>query len=145
MHLKKIFISNNPRKTVQYGKAIARHAKRGDCVFLYGDLGAGKTVMTKGIARGLGVKETVTSPTFTIVNEYAGRIPMYHIDLYRIRNSEVSSLGLEEYLFADGLSVVEWADKLSEKQSHNIINIYIKNTGGKKRIIYVKTKKKHRK
>ena len=97
------------------GEKIGRHLEAGDIVFLFGDLGAGKTTLTQGIARGLGVAkdEYVRSPTFTLVNEYKGKVPVYHIDLYRITSShDLEDLGLEEVFSSEGISIVEWAEKL---------------------------------
>ena len=89
--------------------------KPGDIVLLFGDLGAGKTTLTQGITRGLGMakNEYIRSPTFTLINEYQARVPIYHIDLYRMDSvQEIESLGLEEVLFAEGVAIVEWAEKL---------------------------------
>jgi tRNA threonylcarbamoyladenosine biosynthesis protein TsaE len=103
-----------PRQTQVLGRLIARHAAAGDIVCLSGDLGSGKTVLTKGICAGLGVRaQTVTSPTFVLLNRYDGRIPVFHFDLYRINAPlDLAAIGYEEYLFDDGISVIEWADKL---------------------------------
>ena len=97
------------------GEKIGRHLEAGDIVFLFGDLGAGKTTLTQGIARGLGVakEEYVRSPTFTLVNQYKGKVPVFHIDLYRIESpNELEDLGLEEVFSSEGVSIVEWAEKL---------------------------------
>ena len=103
-------------ETEQFGEAIGRAAEPGSVIALIGDLGTGKTTLTKSIARGLGVTETVTSPTFTIIREYrSGRMPLYHFDVYRIGDpDEMFELGYEEYFYGDGLCVVEWADKIEE-------------------------------
>ena len=95
---------------------VADSLKPGDVVALIGDLGTGKTTLTKYIAAALGVKETVTSPTFNIVKEYhSGRLPLYHFDVYRIGSSEdMFEIGCEEYFFGDGVSVIEWADLIEE-------------------------------
>ena len=109
------FETHSPKDTLEFGEKIGQHLRTGDKVFLFGDLGAGKTTLTQGIARGLGVssKEYVRSPSFTLVNEYRGNIPIYHVDLYRIDSlGELENLGLEEILTGPGISVVEWAEKL---------------------------------
>jgi tRNA threonylcarbamoyladenosine biosynthesis protein TsaE len=109
------FETHSPNEALILGEKIGRHLENGDIVFLFGDLGAGKTTLTQGIARGLGVprEEYVRSPTFTLVNEYKGKVPVFHIDLYRIASShELEDLGLEEVFSGDGIAIVEWAEKL---------------------------------
>jgi tRNA threonylcarbamoyladenosine biosynthesis protein TsaE len=97
------------------GRELGRLARSGDILLLTGQLGAGKTCLTQGIAWGLGVEGYATSPTFVVVNQYQGRLTMYHIDLYRIDTlAEVMDLGLDDYLYGDGVCVVEWADKAPE-------------------------------
>lgn len=97
------------------GQELGRLARPGDILLLTGQLGAGKTCLTQGIARGLGVEGYATSPTFVVMNQYQGRLVMYHIDLYRIDTlAEVMDLGLDDYLYGDGVCVVEWADKALE-------------------------------
>ena len=102
-------------KTLILGEQLGRCLRSGDIVLLFGDLGAGKTTLTQGICQGLGLNkgEYIRSPTFTLVNLYQGRIPINHIDLYRLDSfAEIEALGLEEYLFSDGVSIIEWAEKL---------------------------------
>ena len=95
------------------GQRLGKLLTPGDVVALYGELGAGKTVLTKGIARGLGVDADVHSPTFTLIHEHRGPVPLYHVDLYRIEGeAEIESIGVEEYLEADGVTVIEWAEKM---------------------------------
>ena len=110
-------ISKSVEETMDIGAKFARSLKRGDCVALIGDLGAGKTVFTKGIAKGLGVKNAryVNSPTFVIIKEYEGRFPLYHFDLYRLDgHSGFDDMNYEEYFYGDGVTVIEWADKIRE-------------------------------
>ncbi|WP_019123959.1 tRNA (adenosine(37)-N6)-threonylcarbamoyltransferase complex ATPase subunit type 1 TsaE [Brevibacillus massiliensis] len=95
-------------ETQQFARRLAEYLQPGDVLALEGDLGAGKTTFTQGLARGLGVAEGVNSPTFTIIKEYAGRLPLYHMDVYRVEN-DADQLGLDEYFYGDGVSVVEWA------------------------------------
>jgi tRNA threonylcarbamoyladenosine biosynthesis protein TsaE len=106
----------NEDDTRKLGREIADMAKPGDVVALIGDLGAGKTTLTKYIAEGLGVKEEITSPTFTIVNEYkSGRMPLYHFDAYRLENGlDMMDIGGDDYMYGDGLCVIEWADRIAE-------------------------------
>jgi tRNA threonylcarbamoyladenosine biosynthesis protein TsaE len=110
-------ISRNPEDTFSIGRIIGESLSAGDIVALSGDLGRGKTYLTKGIARGLGVSEhyQITSPTFTLINEYPGRLTLYHFDLYRLETFlDMINLGYEEYLFGEGVSVIEWAEKASD-------------------------------
>ena len=110
------FISHSPAETEALGETWGRSAPRGRVIALSGDLGAGKTQLVKGIARGLGVTTRVHSPSFTLVNEYAGgRWPLFHLDLYRLETPEqILSAGLEEYLQPNGVAVIEWAERLTE-------------------------------
>src|SRR5262245_31133885 len=107
-------ISNSPEETLRLGEAWGREAKPGWVIGLTGDLGAGKTQLARGIARGLGVEARILSPTFTLVHEYCGgRLPLYHLDLYRLDTQEqIVAAGLEEYFFQrDGVTIVEWAER----------------------------------
>lgn len=117
----------NQEETEQFGMKLAQQARPGMILALTGDLGAGKTALTKAIARGLGIRETVTSPTFTIVKEYhSGRLPLYHFDVYRISDvSEMDELGYEEYFFGDGICVIEWADLIEEILPEDAMRISI--------------------
>lgn len=102
-------------ETVALGQKIGRSLKPRDILALYGNLGAGKTTLIQGIAQGLGVKDYVTSPTFILINEYKGRYPFFHVDLYRLANlDEVEELGIMEYFEKDGVIVIEWAEKMEE-------------------------------
>lgn len=109
-------ISHNPQETFELGRRFAAELRRGDILALAGDLGAGKTHFTKGLAAGLGVEEDVTSPTFTLVHEHpGGKLPLIHIDLYRLEEpAEVLGIGLDDYLESGGVTVIEWADKFAE-------------------------------
>jgi tRNA threonylcarbamoyladenosine biosynthesis protein TsaE len=102
-------------ETIELGRALSSSLQAGDVVAFYGDLGSGKTTMIKGIAAGLGVTEVVKSPSFVIITEYRGRIPVYHIDLYRLAQgggrAELEDLGLDAYLGGDGVCLVEWAER----------------------------------
>lgn len=114
------FATHSADETLTLGEKIGQHLQAGDIVFLFGELGAGKTTLTQGIARGLGVPqdEYVRSPTFTLINQYGGKVPVYHIDLYRIASPrELEDLGLEEILGAGGVAIVEWAEKLFADES----------------------------
>jgi tRNA threonylcarbamoyladenosine biosynthesis protein TsaE len=111
-----VLSSGSPEQTYTWGTVLGTLLGRGDVLALVGELGAGKTTFTQGIVRGLGVAEDhyIGSPTFTLINEYEGRVPVYHLDFYRIESpSEVVHLGLEEYLDGDGVAIIEWADKIA--------------------------------
>lgn len=101
----------NVKETIDVGFKLGKLLKRGDVVTLNGDLGVGKTAFTSGIAKALGIEDYITSPTFTIVNEYDSDIPLYHFDVYRISDSEeLYNIGFEDYLSSQGIIVIEWAD-----------------------------------
>lgn len=122
-----IYESSSPEETFKLGKEIGQGAKPGDVYTLTGDLGVGKTVFTQGVAAGLGIKEPVNSPTFTIIQIYEeGRMPLYHLDVYRIGDiSEMEETGYEDYFYGDGLCVVEWAELIEEllPENHKKITI----------------------
>ena len=111
-----MFISDSPERTAEAGAQCARNALLGDVLGLTGDLGAGKTQFVKGFVAGMGANTEVTSPTFTLIHEYGGgRVPVYHFDFYRLESpDEVTRLGLDEYLFGDGVCIIEWADRFKE-------------------------------
>ena len=108
--------TNSERETYELGLAMGREARPGEVYTLIGDLGVGKTVFTKGLAAGLGIKEPVSSPTFTILQEYEeGRLPFYHFDVYRIGDvEEMDEIGYEDYFYGDGVCLIEWADLIRE-------------------------------
>lgn len=122
-----VYESYKPEDTFEIGEKLGREAVPGQVCTLTGDLGAGKTVLTQGIARGLGIKEPVNSPTFTIVQVYeSGRMPLYHLDVYRIGDiSEMDEIGYEEYFYGEGLCMIEWADLIRElvPEKHTQITI----------------------
>ena len=116
--------SNSDAETRDIGRRIGERLKRGDVVCLYGDLGAGKTTMVKGIASALGISERdITSASFTIIAEYDADVPFYHIDLYRLTPEQVPDLGLHEYLGSDGISVIEWAERADEEIPDDSIRV----------------------
>jgi len=133
------FISQSPEETIVFGKKIAKLLKRGDIVCLFGELGSGKTTFVKGLAVGLRVKkDLVNSPSFVLVKEFKGRLPLFHFDLYRMKSlREIFSLGFEEYLFGRGICVIEWAEKLSKVSLNNYRKIEFKIKGPKERLIKV--------
>jgi tRNA threonylcarbamoyladenosine biosynthesis protein TsaE len=109
------WITRNADETLARGVIIAESLTPGEMLVFTGNLGSGKTTLIQGICRGLGVEETVTSPTFTLINEYRGRLPVYHFDFYRLHSAvELTDLGLEEYLYGDGICLVEWPELIAE-------------------------------
>lgn len=121
--------SRSDSETRDIGRKIGGRLKRGDVVCLYGELGAGKTTMVKGIASALGIKERdITSASFTMIAEYGTAIPFYHIDLYRLAPGEAPELGLQEYLGPDAISVIEWAEKAGDEIPDDSIRIHFRHT-----------------
>jgi tRNA threonylcarbamoyladenosine biosynthesis protein TsaE len=120
-------ITASEEQTVDLGRMLGSLLEPGDLVCLYGDLGAGKTHFSYGIALGLEVRdEYITSPTFTFVNEYQGRIPLYHIDLYRLTDpSELDGIGFEQYIDSDGATVIEWAERAEHELPPEALGVYL--------------------
>lgn len=123
--------NSSPAETTALGEELGRLLKGGEVICLTGDLGAGKTHFAKGVARGLGIIETVTSPTFTLINEYSGRLPLYHVDAYRLGDpDEAYDLGLEEYIYGDGVTLLEWPDRVAELLPEDRLVIEITRVDG---------------
>ncbi|MCU0641255.1 MAG: tRNA (adenosine(37)-N6)-threonylcarbamoyltransferase complex ATPase subunit type 1 TsaE [Candidatus Margulisbacteria bacterium] len=132
------FSTTGAEETVELGRRIGAVLKANDVVALTGELGAGKTTLIQGIARGLGVKDHVTSPTFIIINEYQGRLPLYHIDLYRLDDVKlIEELGIDEYFAKGGICVIEWAEKLAGLLPAGAATITIESQGENERTICV--------
>ncbi len=124
---------NNLEETEKFGIFLGENLRPGDVVCLNGDLGAGKTTLTKSIAKGLGIDDYVTSPTFTIVNEYYGKTDLYHIDTYRLDDMvDVDYLGFDEYFYSDGVTIVEWAEKIRDALPEEYMEINIKSHDDKR-------------
>jgi tRNA threonylcarbamoyladenosine biosynthesis protein TsaE len=114
-------------ETVEFGKKLGAVLKSGDIISLSGDLGTGKTALTNGIARSLGIDSYITSPTFTLVNEYEGRLPLYHFDVYRISDpDEMFDIGFEEYINSEGITIIEWGEQINDILPKEIIRVNIK-------------------
>lgn len=129
-------ITSGPQQTAAFGEQLGRIADSGDLYLLSGGLGAGKTCLTQGVAAGLGVVDPVTSPTFTLVNVYDGRLRLYHVDLYRIEQaSELDELGLEELLESDAVIVVEWAERAEAFWPNERLDIMLEPLDGNHRRI----------
>jgi tRNA threonylcarbamoyladenosine biosynthesis protein TsaE len=117
-------ISPSPKETMDFAAKLAEKLQQKDVITLEGDLGAGKTTFTKGLAKGLGIERNVNSPTFTIIKEYKGRLPLYHMDVYRLEDT-FEDLGFDEYFDGDGVTVVEWAHLIQEQLPPELLNIHI--------------------
>ena len=123
---KEHFTSRSPEETYRHFRKIGENARKGDIFALYGNLGAGKTLIAKSIAEGMGITDDITSPTFTLLEIYDGEIPLYHFDLYRIEDErELDNLFFEEYWNGNGVSIVEWADNAKERLDDATYKIYI--------------------
>jgi len=121
----------SPEETLALGERLGQAARPGDCVALIGQLGAGKTLLVKGIARGLGIAPAeITSPTFVLIHQHFGRLPLYHLDAYRLSDSnEMLAAGTEEALYGNGLSAIEWADRIADILPVDRLEIAITITG----------------
>ena len=131
--------SHGPEQTQEIAARLAASLQPGDVVALTGELGAGKTCFTQGLGRGLGVTGRVASPTFVLVNEYRGRLPVHHVDAYRTESlTELLDLGLDELFAGDGVTVVEWADKLLPLLPAHTIRVHIEGVGDEARVITIR-------
>lgn len=120
------FILDSVDKTMKLGESLGKLAAAGDIICLNGELGSGKTHFVKGLARGLGITDYITSPTFTIVNEYMGRLKLFHFDVYRVDDPyEISAIGFDEYIFSDAVSIIEWSKFIQELIPEDSLNITI--------------------
>ena len=122
------YVTNSPAETEALGQRLAERLQPGDVIAYTGDLGAGKTAFTRGLARGLGITERITSPTFTIVNEYqGGRLPLFHFDMYRLGSSdELFDIGWEDYLARGGVCAVEWSEIVADALEEDCIRVDIR-------------------
>ena len=110
------FHTSSAEETIELGKKIGSLLKKGDIIALQGDLAAGKTTITKGIAASLGVKDEITSPTFCLISEYEGKMPLYHFDVYRLEGGDdFINLGAEDLIYGDGVSLIEWSEKIMDE------------------------------
>lgn len=132
-------LSTSIQETIRIGKELAKQLNPGDVVCLEGDLGAGKTHFVKGVASFFGIDPTaVTSPTFTLINEYRGSLPIYHFDCYRLNSEqEALEIGAEEYLFGDGISIVEWPQKIGNLLPKETVWVTITHQGEQQREIHI--------
>lgn len=131
-------VTTSEEETAAVGERLAERLGPGDVILLFGDLGSGKTAFVRGLARGLGAAETdVSSPTFTLVQEYAGRVTLYHVDLYRLEPKEVEELGLEELISGDGVVAIEWADRWHGRPD-DVVEVRLEHAGEDRRRIVVR-------
>ena len=136
--MKKAIIINNSQEMIELGERLGKLAFPNMVITMEGDLGAGKTTMTKGIALGLDIKNIVNSPTFTIMKTYNGRLDLYHLDVYRI-NDPYSDFELEEYFESNGLCVIEWASQIEPILPDELLQIEIRDLGDNKRSVTLKS------
>jgi tRNA threonylcarbamoyladenosine biosynthesis protein TsaE len=133
-----ISTTSSEEETVAAGEQLGSRLGAGDVVLLYGELGAGKTAFVRGLARGLGASDSeVSSPTFTLIQEYTGRLPFYHVDLYRLEPKEVEDLGLEELVSGDGVVAIEWAERWHGRPD-DVIEVRLEYAGEDERTIVIK-------
>ena len=131
-------VTSTEEETSAVGARLAKNLKAGDVVLLFGDLGAGKTAFVRGLAQGLGADpDDVSSPTFTLVQEYRARVVLYHVDLYRLEGREIDDLGLDELILGDGVVAIEWAERWSGRPD-DVIEVRIEDLGKEKRSIVVR-------
>lgn len=127
-------ISHNETELIALGKQLGKLLEKQDVIILSGDLGAGKTTFTKGIAKGLGIDQMIKSPTYTIVREYEGRLPLYHLDVYRIGN-DPDSIDLDDFLYGEGVTIIEWGELLDESLLGDYLLISISHHGDGRQLL----------
>ena len=125
--------SQNEEELISIGQKLGRLLDSGDIIVLSGDLGAGKTTLTKGIAKGLDISQMIKSPTYTIVREYEGRLPLYHLDVYRVGN-DPDSIDLDEFLYGNGVTVIEWGELLGVGLIDDYLEVIISKIGDGRKV-----------
>ncbi len=132
------FTTSSAEETIELGKKIGKLLKKGDIIAMQGTLAAGKTTITKGIAQALGITETITSPTFCLISEYQGNMPLYHMDVYRLEGTEdFINLGTDDMLYGDGVSIIEWSEKIMDELPSSTIILKITPQDDGKRLIEI--------
>ena len=132
------FTTSSAEETISLGQKIGKLLKKGDIIAMQGTLAAGKTTITKGIAQALGITETITSPTFCLISEYEGTMPLYHMDVYRLDGTEdFINLGTDDMLYGDGVSIIEWSEKIMEELPSSTIILKITPLEDGKRLIEI--------
>lgn len=130
------FVTNNTEETIELGKKIGNCLRKGDVIAMQGTLAAGKTTITKGIAQSLDISETITSPTFCLISEYEGKMPLYHMDVYRLDSEEdFANLGTEDMIYGNGVSIIEWSEKIMNELPKKTIILKIEPQEDGSRII----------
>lgn len=136
--MKREFITTSEEETLRLAEALGKRARGGEIFALFGELGTGKTIIAKGIARGLGIEEVITSPTFNLLEIYQNEFPLYHFDLFRVeKDDEFDQLSFEEYWEGDGISVIEWADRALLRLPPSAIRITIEYINDTRRRITI--------
>lgn len=132
------FTTKNSEETILLGTKIGQNLKKGDVIAMKGTLGAGKTTITKGIANALGITQTITSPTFCIISEYSGKLPLYHMDVYRLEGTDdFINLGVDDLIYGDGVCVIEWSEKIMDELPSTTIILTIKPNQDGTRLITI--------
>ncbi len=132
------FITHSEDETISLGKKIGNLLKKGDVIAMQGTLAAGKTTITKGIAQSLGIKDTITSPTFCLISEYYGKMPLYHMDVYRLDGGEdFINLGTDDMIYGDGVSIIEWSEKIMDELPKKTIILKITPNDDGSRLIEI--------
>ncbi|NMB09455.1 MAG: tRNA (adenosine(37)-N6)-threonylcarbamoyltransferase complex ATPase subunit type 1 TsaE [Tissierellia bacterium] len=140
------YISENLNDTEKFGESLAKSLKNGDVISLIGDMGAGKTTLVQTIGKKIGVEDYITSPTFSLVNTFYGDVELNHLDLYRMEDSrEIESIDIDNYVYPNGISIIEWAERAQEYMPRNLIQIYIDKLGENKRKFIIKGNNKREK
>ncbi len=130
------FTTKTPEETIELGVRIGKKLQKGDVIAMQGTLAAGKTTITKGIAQALGIKDTITSPTFCLISEYYGKMPLYHMDVYRLEGTEdFINLGTDDMIYGDGVSIIEWSEKIMDELPERTIILNIQPQEDGSRII----------
>lgn len=130
--------TNTAEETIELGRKIGRLLKKGDVIAMQGTLAAGKTTITKGIAESLGVTDTITSPTFCLISEYSGKMPLYHMDVYRLEGGEdFINLGTDDMIYGDGVSIIEWSEKIMDELPKKTIILKLEPQEDGSRIITI--------
>jgi len=132
------FTTNSPEETIELGRKIGSKLKKGDVIAMQGTLAAGKTTITKGIAEALGISDTITSPTFCLISEYYGKMPLYHMDVYRLEGGEdFVNLGTDDMIYGDGVSIIEWSEKIMDELPKKTIILKITPNDDGSRLIEI--------